>query len=135
MSGRLSITVRQAAALDRLLSAYIATDEDDPGLDDLVPLKVKVERLPQDHTAYAPPVESATDVARLTQQEFDALHDYSASLPTGTTIGKQWKRRNDYYDASKGWQLGEYVEHPDPNLGGIRWRDIEITTTKGSGDE
>jgi hypothetical protein len=126
MSARLSITARQAAALDRLLSAYLVTDENDPGRDDLALLKVKVERVPQDHTAYDPPAELATDVARLTQQEFKALPDYSASLPTGTTIGKQWKRRNDYYDESKGWRLGEYVEHPNPDLVGIRWRDIEI---------
>jgi hypothetical protein len=74
-------------------------------------------------------------VARLTQHEFDALLDYSASLPTGTTIGKQWKRRNDYHDKSKGWRLGEYVEHDNPDLVGIRWRDIEIippSTTGGA---
>jgi hypothetical protein len=67
---------------------------------------------------------------QLTQQEFDALRDYSASLPTGTAIGKQWKRRNDYYDESKGWRLGEYVEHADPDLVGIRWRDIEVVTAR-----
>lgn len=71
--------------------------------------------------------------AQMTQSEFDALLDYSASLPTGTTIGKQWKRRNDYHDESKGWMLGEYVEHPNPDLVGIRWRQIEIVAAASSG--
>lgn len=127
MSGRISVTNREAAALHRLLDAYLSTDDRaDPGHADLASLQVKVVTLSQDHERYEPPTSAETDVVRLTQAEFNALLDYSASLPTGTTIGKQWKRRNDYYDESKGWRLGEYVEHPNPDLVGIRWRDIEI---------
>jgi hypothetical protein len=55
MSQRLSVTPRQAAALDRLLDAYVATDEHDPGLPDLVALREKVGRLEHDHSAYAKP--------------------------------------------------------------------------------
>lgn len=62
----------------------------------------------------------------LTQKEFDALPEYSCSIPTGQSIGKEWKRKNNYYDSSKGWILGEYVEHSDPEKFGIAWANIEI---------
>ena len=62
----------------------------------------------------------------LTQQEFDALYDYSCSIPTGTTIGKKWKRRNDYHDASKGWMQGEYVPCEEEGRVGIDWREIVV---------
>jgi len=71
-------------------------------------------------------VRAAESTVEMTQAEFDALSDYSASLPTGTTVGKRWKRRNVYQDESKGWRLGEYVEHDNPELVGIRWRNIQI---------
>jgi hypothetical protein len=58
--------------------------------------------------------------------DFAALPDYSCSLPTGTTIGKRWKRRRDYHDVDRGWVMGEYIEDPDPKLVGIVWRDLEI---------
>lgn len=46
------ITPREAAALDRLLQAYLATEEGDAGADDLRALYGKVRRLDQDHTVY-----------------------------------------------------------------------------------
>lgn len=61
-------------------------------------------------------------------EDFQALPDYSASIPTGTTIGKRWKRRKDYHDESKGWRLGEYVGHLNPDLVAIRWRTIEVVS-------
>lgn len=49
---RVTIHPREAAALDRLLDAYLATDQGDPGRDDLIALKTRVRRLEHDHTAY-----------------------------------------------------------------------------------
>lgn len=49
---RVTIYPREAAALDRLLDAYIATDEGDPGREDLARLRGRVRRIRQDHTAY-----------------------------------------------------------------------------------
>jgi hypothetical protein len=62
----------------------------------------------------------------LSRAEFDALLDYSASIPTGTTIGKKWKRRNDYYDESKGWVMGEYFDIGEKDSVGIRWFNIVL---------
>ena len=62
----------------------------------------------------------------LTEQEFDELLEYSCTVPTGVYIGKQWKRKVDYYDVSKGWLLGEYVQHKDLPVFKIRWKDIVI---------
>lgn len=50
---RLAVTPREAAALSRLLDAYIATaDEADAGMGHLVDLQAKVDQLPQDHACY-----------------------------------------------------------------------------------
>jgi len=32
----------------------------------------------------------------------------------------------DYYDASKGWLLGEYVESDNPNKIGMKWKRILV---------
>lgn len=53
----------------------------------------------------------------ITSCELDRLLEYSTSLPTGTTIGKRWKRLT----AGGEWVIGEYVEHPNPETVGIRW--------------
>lgn len=52
---------------------------------------------------------------QLTQAEFDALPEYSCSLPTGTTTGKLWKRDLSFRDpyhmpphGRSGWMRGEY---------------------------
>jgi hypothetical protein len=48
----------------------------------------------------------------LTQREVDDLPEYSSSYPTGTTIGKRWKRQLN--DGT--WLICEYVKHQtDPN--------------------
>lgn len=66
----------------------------------------------------------------LTQLHFDNLLEYSCSLPTGKTIGKQWKKNEFAYvnftDGIKRekWYLMEYTEHPDPNLVGIKTKRI-----------
>ena len=55
---------------------------------------------------------------RLTPREFADLPEYSCSLPTGTTIGKRWKRLDGSHDrgfiAAGGkprWLIGEYVRN------------------------
>ena len=45
---------------------------------------------------------------RLTEAEFDKLGNYSASYPTGTTIGKCWKAKLRNGE----WVHREYAEHP-----------------------
>ena len=38
------------------------------------------------------PLSEITEETKLSQQEFDKLLVYNTSLPTGQTIGKQWRR-------------------------------------------
>lgn len=63
----------------------------------------------------------------LTPREFETLPEYSCSLPTGTTVGKQWRRREPYQTGpgvEHTWWRGQYVEHPDPGKVGIEWDEI-----------
>jgi hypothetical protein len=64
-------------------------------------------------------MDDATALA--TQAQFDALSEYSASFPSDTYVGKVWKRRH-----GDGWLLGEYVDTPDPNLVGVKWRELLV---------
>ncbi len=75
------------------------------------------------------PTEGA-DTVSLSLAEFEALREYSCSLPTGTTIGKRWKRREPYNttEVVKRWLMGEYVECPEPGRVGIVWRQITSVT-------
>jgi hypothetical protein len=69
----------------------------------------------------------------LTQSEFDALLDYSYSIPSGTTIGKKWKRRWPYRDDEGPpffWYTGEYIRDPEPGMIGIKWRRVVIVNSK-----
>lgn len=70
------------------------------------------------------PAGGIPDICVISQDELDGLPEYSASLPTGTTIGKRWKAKR----ANGEWQIGEYVLDPrgDPEFAGIRWRDVVI---------
>lgn len=69
--------------------------------------------------------------ALMTQKELEGLPEYSSSIPTGTTIGKRWKRKlykesgipvNAFgYDKDgffrllpDGWLMGEYAEDTTP---------------------
>jgi hypothetical protein len=67
---------------------------------------------------------------KMSVAEFDALLEYSTTLPTGTTIGKKWKR-HILSGLNRGeWWLGEYVPDPsgDPGRVGILWKKIETPT-------
>ena len=63
----------------------------------------------------------------LDRAELFALLEYSCSLPTGTTIGKQWRcdvhayRKKAIPKDQHEWQIGEYTEDTDPGMVGIRW--------------
>lgn len=66
--------------------------------------------------------------AVMERRDFDKLPEYSCTLPTGTTIGKRWKR-SEFFGSSKypgRWFLGEYVPHDKPERVGIQWREILI---------
>lgn len=52
---------------------------------------------------------------RLSLREFKSLPEYSATLPTGTTPGKRWKRLDGAHDPAfvrrggkPAWMIGEY---------------------------
>jgi hypothetical protein len=69
----------------------------------------------------------------LTKAQFADLPTYSCTLPSGTTIGKKWKRdvnepRRFQGDlsAKPEWWTGEYVPHENPELVGILWRRVVI---------
>lgn len=71
---------------------------------------------------------------RLTPEEFRVLREYSASYPTGTTIGKRWKRLDGAHDhdfvrrgGKPAWMIGEYAEHPDPKKVKVLWYRPVIT--------
>jgi hypothetical protein len=68
------------------------------------------------------------DTIELSDAVFNGLLEYSCSLPTGQTIGKQWKCKVDYYDEAKGWLLCEYVEHENPDLIGINRKRIILNS-------
>jgi hypothetical protein len=63
-----------------------------------------------------PPVPGADlPVLRIAQADFEVLPDYSATLPTGTTTGKRWKRLDGSFDrdflalgGQPHWLIGEY---------------------------
>lgn len=77
---------------------------------------------------------SAVRTVRLTRREFEALSEYSSTVPTGTTLGKRWKRNlNAYRDPcfshlhvfdgtrepdfrGPDWWMGEYAADPKAKL-------------------
>lgn len=58
----------------------------------------------------------------MSRADFNALLEYSTSLPTGTTIGKKWKRQCPHGT----WVTGEYVPDPEPKMVGIKWRRVVV---------
>jgi hypothetical protein len=63
---------------------------------------------------------------------FDDLDDYSCTLPSGTVIGKFWKRHQPY-SGRGAWWLGQYMpDTTDPeNMVLIIWRELFIVTPLG----
>lgn len=69
-------------------------------------------------------------IVLLTKREFDALAEYSCTVPTGVVVGKKWKRREPYRtdnDIPPTWYLGEYVEDQEwKGMVGIKWARIIV---------
>lgn len=63
--------------------------------------------------------------AILDQAEFDALLEYSASIPTCKPIGKRWKTWQNGR-----WYLREYVESNDEGYVNIKTKIIRIQAPK-----
>lgn len=66
------------------------------------------------------------DGAYMDKREFDGLLEYSTTMPTGTTIGKVWKREMPRGAKMPDWWLGEYYDIHSEISVGIRWRKIFI---------
>lgn len=65
----------------------------------------------------------------LSEKDFESLDDYSCSIPSGTYVGKRWKRRFPYVhdpDVVPVWTMGEYCECDTPGQIGINWRPIVV---------
>lgn len=62
----------------------------------------------------------------ISREDLNALPEYSCSIPTGTVIGKRWRRnvnayRKDRVGLPPEWMLGEYVDIGSETDIGIRW--------------
>ena len=64
--------------------------------------------------------------------ELESMDEYSCSLPTGTTVGKIWKRNLTAFQRSQGrvlepeWIVCMYAEHEDPNKVRILTFNVEL---------
>lgn len=58
----------------------------------------------------------------ISRKDLAVLLEYSCTIPTGTIIGKRW-RRNVHFGTriDPEWMIGEYIEDPDPKMVGIKW--------------
>jgi hypothetical protein len=61
-------------------------------------------------------------IAAISRDELLQLPEYTTSLPTGTTIGKRWRRSK----GDGGWEIGEYVRSALPNHVGIKWYQVQL---------
>lgn len=57
--------------------------------------------------------------ALMTEADFEQLLEYSTSIPTGSYVGKMWKREQDGE-----WWLGWMAPHETPGRLWIHWRRI-----------
>lgn len=76
------------------------------------------------HTPVEFKVPEATTV--LTEQEFQALDEYSTTMPTGTRIGKQWRAQVEH-DGAVLWLMGEYAEGRDKQHVAVKWSRIVLS--------
>lgn len=88
---------------------------------------------------------SEEKVTFLTKKEFEALGEYSCTLPSGTTIGRRWKKNNNAY-AWVGWAPcaggGVVLRHywcammqPPEGARKIDWADWDIGEFYDIGNE
>ena len=89
--------------------------------------------------------EEPVEWVELTKSEFNALPEYSCSLPSTTTIGKTWRCNRDVYSPRanisateekitgrlNNWWMGTYYEliPANPNRVGIKWQKIRLKET------
>lgn len=82
----------------------------------------------------APAIVLALPTMAFDRVEFSALPEYSTSLPTGTAVGKRWRRSITIQEAvgvdwdgcvvyvrRRDWIVGRYEEDPDPSMVAIKW--------------
>lgn len=65
----------------------------------------------------------------MTLAQLAELPEYSCSLPTGTRIGKRWRRNLNafVYPAMEAvWFLGEYAQQLRPGTILIRWTPVKL---------
>jgi len=66
----------------------------------------------------------------ISREDLRKMLEYSCTLPTGTYLGKRWRR--DIHEPKRNagqlglepeWVIGEYIPDPkhDPEMIGIRW--------------
>lgn len=72
------------------------------------------------------------EVATLFDDELAGLPEYSCSVPTSVTIGKRWKRDQNFglSTTEKFWYVGEYVECEQPQMADIRWQRVETVLSR-----
>lgn len=68
--------------------------------------------------------------ALMTRGTFEALVEYSGSLPTGAYPGKLWRRHDGIFDRQSKeppkWLLGWYGPTADPSKVSINFREVLI---------
>lgn len=75
--------------------------------------------------------DAARPVLTMTWPELERLPEYSATVPTGTTEGKRWRRNRDargrggYGTPTSRWMIGEYGP-PEGDSVPITWYDVEV---------
>jgi hypothetical protein len=60
--------------------------------------------------------------------ELKSMDDYSHTIPTGTTIGKVWRRHEPYRttDEEAKWYVGLYAESDKPDYVDIIWMPVVL---------
>jgi hypothetical protein len=64
--------------------------------------------------------------AMMSRRTFEALHEYSCSLPSGVYEGKMWRRGEPYIEPRSVWYLGWFGCSDKPDKVSINWREIII---------
>jgi len=66
--------------------------------------------------------EQQQPIVLIAREELMKLKDYSMSLPSGTTIGKRWRKS----DGKGGWKIGEYVPSLIDGIVNIKWSQVQL---------
>ena len=74
-------------------------------------------------------VAKARNTIRLYRWELESMGEYSTTLPSGTTIWKQWKRNINSYRHDPYWVVGQY--HPSRGDGMVMIRWFEVVLKQG----